>query len=534
MGRWYPKAFVAAELQSAWGVTIATLALYTFYYDAPHGKFVKLAVIALALTGASISVAMWRVFRRVRPIEEWIAGKRDPDHTAEAWHAAVGLPMQVIRRDMWLPLLCVALPGAIAAVAILNLTWSAFLPIYLGALVAISYSGVLHYFAIESGMRPVLIEINKAGGPPLSAGAPTLSLRLKLLGALPLINIITGLVVAALGSEGQGGGNSLGFDVLIATTVAFTISFELTVLLSRSILRPVADLQRATRSVREGNYDELVPITTADELGQLGVAFNQMVTGLSEREKLREAFGTYLDQSVAEYIMAQGLTPEGREVDVSILFLDVVDFTQFASDADAPEVVARLNELFERVVPLVSRHGGYVDKFVGDGLLAVFGAPEWFPDHADRAVTAAVEIAELVNRPDSGMLPVGIGVNSGPVVSGSIGGAGRLNFSVIGDAVNVAARAEEATRELGDHVLITAETRTRLGHTVEVQSRGPQELKGKDEPVELFAPAVVHRVGHEDGQGAELADSITVTDGASGLGQPADGPITRMSTLPGA
>jgi adenylate cyclase len=152
--------------------------------------------------------------------------------------------------------------------------------------------------------------------------------------------------------------------------------------------------------------------------------------------------------------------------------------------------VTAINELFETVVPIIAGEGGHVDKFIGDGLLAVFGAPERFSDHADRAVRAAIRIAQRVNHGDGDLLNVGLGVNSGTVVAGSIGGAGRLNFSVIGDAVNIAARVEAETRETGDEVLITASTHDLLGKAVEVESRGPRSLKGIDEPVELFAPVV--------------------------------------------
>jgi adenylate cyclase len=120
----------------------------------------------------------------------------------------------------------------------------------------------------------------------------------------------------------------------------------------------------------------------------------------------------------------------------------------------------------------------------------VFGAPEPYRDHADRAVRAAVEIAQRVNHGDSRQLQVGVGVNSGRVVAGSIGGGGRLNFSVIGDAVNIAARVEAATRELEEEVLFTAATRDKLAETIEVTPHGPRNLRGKDEPVELFSPVV--------------------------------------------
>jgi adenylate cyclase len=138
-------------------------------------------------------------------------------------------------------------------------------------------------------------------------------------------------------------------------------------------------------------------------------------------------------------------------------------------------------------VPVIDRHGGHVDKFIGDGLLAVFGAPEGFPDHADRALSAGLEILAQLERA-GGALDVCVGINTGRVVAGSIGGAGRLNFSVIGDAVNVAARVEEATRSSGDSLLLTRATRDALLRPALVTSRGTIALKGKSEPVELFAP----------------------------------------------
>ena len=117
-----------------------------------------------------------------------------------------------------------------------------------------------------------------------------------------------------------------------------------------------------------------------------------------------------------------------------------------------------LNSLYDRVVPIVTACGGHANKFIGDGLLAIFGAPARLDDHADRAVRAALEIGALNGRAEADGLRVGVGVNTGEVVVGTIGGGGRLDFTVIGDAVNTAARVEAATRETGDDVLITAAT----------------------------------------------------------------------------
>lgn len=153
-------------------------------------------------------------------------------------------------------------------------------------------------------------------------------------------------------------------------------------------------------------------------------------------------------------------------------------------------MVATLNRLFERIVPLVHQHHGHVDKYAGDGLMAVFGAPRHRARHADEALAAALQIADAVHVEFGGRLSVGVGLNSGPVVAGNVGGAGRFEFSVIGDTVNVAARVEAATRQTGDAVLLTADTLELLtDHRVAFAERPGLTLKGKTTPVQIYAPA---------------------------------------------
>ena len=251
-----------------------------------------------------------------------------------AWHAAVDLPIEMVRRDFWVPFV-VTVVTVVAAMAILGLTWLAFFPIVIAALLVTAYAGTLHYLALELAMRPILFDINSALDRPVRIDRPVVPLRVKLLGSLPLINVITGLVVAALTSNG-GGTGALTVAVLVALFVSFTISFELTVLLTRSILRPIEDLEAATERIRQGRFDEHVPVTTSDEFGELSSAFNQMVDGLAERERLREAFGTYLDEEVAQHLISEDFQPGGEELEVSLVFVDVRDFTAAAADADAP------------------------------------------------------------------------------------------------------------------------------------------------------------------------------------------------------
>jgi adenylate cyclase len=149
-------------------------------------------------------------------------------------------------------------------------------------------------------------------------------------------------------------------------------------------------------------------------------------------------------------------------------------------------VVQYVNEFLELAVPTLTRHGGHVNKFVGDGVLAVFGAPVHLDDHADRALAAASELARAVDRRFGTRLGIGVGINSGRVLAGTIGGGGKLEFTVIGDPVNVASRVEEMTRETGDVVLLTEATRRLLTDEPALEPRGSIRLKGRSEPVPVF------------------------------------------------
>ena len=500
LGRHYPRVFLVLELQTVYPVILGTYALFSFYYDGDTGQFFTLFGITCGLAAIAIVIACVRTFPMLRPLELWIAGARDERSTTEAWASAISFPWRMIRSNVFVPAFIVLIPSAVVSVVLLDLSWTAAFPFMAGSAVALAYASMLHYFALEIGLRPLLVDINQQVSPRTDANVTTLSLRWRLLITLPMINAITGMTVAALTSEG-GGGQSLGLDVGIALGVATTIALELTLLVTRSVLRPLADLQNATERVLDGDFNVTVPVTTGDETGELAASFNAMVQGLAERERIRDAFGTYLDREVAEYILSDDFDEEGRELEVSVLFADVRDFTGFAAGAEAKEVVAALNGLFEVIVPIISRHGGHVDKFEGDGLLAVFGAPAPYRDHAKRATRAAMEICLRVNeRGEAGDLRVGVGVNTGRVVAGAVGGAGRLNFSVIGDAVNVAARVEAATRKLDRDVLITAATAEQLGEDIRVESEGSHRLKGIADAVELFSIVMPAREGADDGE----------------------------------
>jgi adenylate cyclase len=255
------------------------------------------------------------------------------------------------------------------------------------------------------------------------------------------------------------------------------------------VLRPVGDLLEATERVKSGDYSVSVPVTSGDELGSLALSFNDMMRGLSERQALHDAFASYVDPQVAMRVLEEGAMLEGEELEVTLVCVDIRDFTTFAERAGAQEAVARVNDFLGVVVPILTRHGGHTNKFVGDGVLGVFGAPVHLPDHAARAVTAAREMSAAVRRRFRDSLRIGVGVNSGRVLAGTVGGGGKLDFTVIGDAVNVASRVEEVTRQTGDTVLITEATRRLLpdGALGAFEPRGAIPLKGRSDPVGIYA-----------------------------------------------
>jgi adenylate cyclase len=337
------------------------------------------------------------------------------------------------------------------------------------------------YLLVDQAMRPVFAEA-LAQTTPLRPRTLGVAQRIVASWALGSAVVFVAIAITPLSSP------RVELALWFLVPVGLVGGGWIVAVAARSVARPVGDMRGALALIEAGDFGARVQVDDGSEVGLLQAGFNRMAAGLAERERLREVFGTYVDAEVAEHILREGTSLEGEEVEVTIMFLDVRDFTGFAEREPAPEVVATINRLFERVVPVVHDHAGHVDKFVGDGMLAVFGAPRRRPDHADLALGAALAIERAVADEFAGELRVGIGLNSGTVVAGNVGGGGRLEFSVIGDAVNVAARIEAATRETGDTVLLSERTKELLreSHGAFVE-RTEIHLKGKREPVCLYA-----------------------------------------------
>jgi class 3 adenylate cyclase len=493
LGERYPRIAVAAVPQLALPLIVVNIALLALFTDMSTAEFASILIAGLAGMSAYNVLYVRKARRMLRPLGPWLAGERDPAATLAAWRACASFPSEMMQQE-WLS----RLQGGLSYVGLLlwagyttwRLDYAAYtvIPLTLGVAVFILYLQALRFLANERALRPVLEDIASEASDATGMETSGPRLRTRLLAALPALNVITGVV--AVGITGAGHHlelSDLGLAVVVSSALAGTLSFALTILLADSVAEPIDTLHRATERVGRGDFAVRVPVVTTDETGALARSFNQMVAGLEQRERLREAFGTFVDPALTERVLEEGTDLAGEELEVSLLFMDIRGFTTYSEQADAKDVVARLNDLYGHVVPVITDHGGHANKFIGDGLLAVFGAPERLADHADRAVQAGLAIARLVRERYEGELRVGIGVNSGAVVVGTIGGGGRLDFTVIGDPVNTAARVESATRQTDDDVLITEATRHRLSDELGGwDERPPIALKGKSQEVRLY------------------------------------------------
>jgi adenylate cyclase len=488
LGPRYPIRMLAVAVRLEYVIVIFGAAALSLYVAVSLEEFLLLAGLAVA-GQEGYALLVLRMFRaRLRPVEEWIDEPRTEGHAAAAWSAAASMPFELLR--FWwrggypLP---AGLVWAAFATWLLDLQAWAIPILFVAAEVVLAYGNGIAFFVVERAIQPVLDDVATGLSDEAEIEAVRLPLRLRLVTALPAINVVTAVLVVGLVEAGHPGLGALGIAVGVSAAVALTVAFAFTVLLADSVVSPIHRLERATARLGGGDLATRVPVSAADETGTLTQAFNRMAAGLQQRERLREAFGVFVDPNLTERVLAEGTDLAGDEAEVSLLFMDIRGFTAYSEQAEPRDVVRRLNNLYDEVVPVILGHGGHANKFIGDGLLAVFGAPNRLSNHADRAVAAGLDIARLVRRRYGSELRIGVGINSGRVVAGTIGGGGRLDFTVIGDAVNTAARVESATRQTNDDLLITEATRRLLSQDFGGwEERPAMPLKGKAEEVRVY------------------------------------------------
>lgn len=271
--------------------------------------------------------------------------------------------------------------------------------------------------------------------------------------------------------------------------------------LSNLLSRPIFRLVRGTRAIAQGDFNVALPVTSGDELGVLTDSFNQMARSLREKEAIKHAFTRYVAREVVEEILKdpEHLVLSGERREATVLFCDIRGFTPMSERMSPEDVVMLLNEFYTLMIETVFKHDGTLDKFLGDAVMAVFGAPIAHPDHAKRAVRTAIAMQEGISvlnearaREGKERIQIGVGVSVGEVVAGTVGSGERMEYTVIGDSVNLASRLESNAKP--GRILISGRTYDKVRNLVEVVPLGPIKVKGKEEQVEVYE-VVGHRVG---------------------------------------
>ncbi|SOE01570.1 adenylate/guanylate cyclase domain-containing protein [Blastococcus haudaquaticus] len=393
------------------------------------------AYLVLALPAGTIAG-----FRRQRVTSRWLMARREP--TGEEAGQALRLPVDtaLIAGLIWL----------VGAVLVAGVSAVSFPDPLVGLRTGIATllggmatAGVTYLLVARAARSVTALAL--AAHPP--AGALTLGVRPRLLltwgltSAVPMLGVVL-LFVDPSNPRGPGRG-----AVVFLVVVALLVGGLATLLTARAVGQPLRDLRTAVQHVGRGEYDVSVVVDDAGEIGLLQEGVNTMAAGLAEREKLRDLFGRHVGTSVADRALATGVSLGGEERTVAALFVDIAGSTSLVRRTSPAEMVGLLNRFFQVVVETIERDGGLVNKFEGDAALCVFGAPTDHTDPAGAALRAARRICDAVR--EAGEVDVGVGVACGRVWAGQVGAASRLEYTVIGDPVNEAARLTELAK---DHV----------------------------------------------------------------------------------
>ncbi len=281
--------------------------------------------------------------------------------------------------------------------------------------------------------------------------------------------------------------------VFLITLLIFGAGFFLTLFITKFMTDPIKLLEKGTKEIARGNYDYRIEKYPKDEIGDLAVAFNEMARSLKEKEMIKDAFRRYVSRQVAEEIFknpekyVQSLKGERRKV--AVIFADIRGFTSLAERLPPERVVRILNDYLTKMTDVVFKYEGTVDKFIGDCIMSVFGAPISHDDDVFRAVKVAWEMqkyieAENENRREEEKLKVGIGISYGEAVVGNIGSKERLEYTVIGDSVNLAARLESIAK--GGEILVSSDVFESVKDKVLVEKLPPIKIKGKTKDVSIY------------------------------------------------
>ncbi|MCV7283541.1 HAMP domain-containing protein [Mycolicibacterium flavescens] len=469
------------------GIVVATV-LVAFVFPTPSVFSDVPAWLTFGVSPAyivfALGIGIFWVTRKIVRSLRWAIEERKPDRTNQ--HDTFAAPWRVART-----VLVLWGVGAALLTTLYGLHDGDFIPRFL---FAVSFPGIVVatacYLITEFALRPVAAQALEAGPPPrrLTAGIMGRTMLVWLLGSgVPVMGIaVTAIFALALRNLTP---TQFGFAVLSIAAATLVFGFVLMWLLSWLTATPVRVVRSALKRVEDGDLDCKVVVFDGTELGELQRGFNRMVEGLKERERVRDLFGRHVGREVAAAAEKQRPKLGGEERHVAVLFVDIIGSTQLVTTKRATEVVDLLNRFFTVIVEEVDRHHGFVNKFEGDGALAVFGAPNRLDRPEDEALAAGRAIARRIHEEVSG-LEAGIGVAAGEAVAGNVGAKERFEYTVIGEPVNVAARLCELAKETPAHLLACSDAVAGAAEDERAHWTNGESvmLRGHDEPTRLALP----------------------------------------------
>jgi len=285
---------------------------------------------------------------------------------------------------------------------------------------------------------------------------------------------------------------SRAYRALTVGLVILGLAIVASIVAGRRVSVPAKAIAAAAESVESGDLDSIEPLpgSRVRELDEATLAFNNMVQGLRERKLIRDTLGRFVPEKIASSLLAGGGKLDVQQAEASILFCDIEAFTQLTETLGPVKIVEVLNAFFSRMVEILEHYGGVATQFQGDAILATFNVPVADEAHADKAVHAARDMLTSVagNEFAGERLKIRIGVNTGTVVAGAIGARGRLNYTVHGDAVNLAARLEAMNKQYGTRLLISQATASKL-RDIELETIGETTVRGHSGSITIYTLA---------------------------------------------
>lgn len=484
----------------------------------PKQQLLVLGIIAPLSAIPQLLADLWLIERHVRPVRTFFQALPAPEAIAlapPAFSQLMDLPRLTAVRTLFVhaPVIAIALT---ACSLVANRYWGLdlarwqFVIVYLVVVMFASAHAIYEYLAVKRACRDILPHVLQYVDEA-ERDAITTARRLGLQTQLLFVFAFSACVpLVALGataliklnrlleqSNVRGAGcieTPMTEWVVLLVIGGSAGAIFLSTMLARDLVSSAGELVGAMREVEHGDVGVKLVVSSTDEFADAYRGFNRMTKGLVERERLRDAFGKYVAPELAEQVMKNGVSMGGTLVRATVIFIDIRGFTTLSEEMEPALVVSLLNRYFEAVGPPIREHGGFINKFGGDSLLAVFGTPVPTQDHEVCAVRAALGVRDALaafnaREEAAGRRPlrIGTGIHAGEMIAGSVGSPDRMEYTVIGDVVNVAARLQALTKDLGVDVLMSRDVFDKACNVVAARALPPVPIRGKAEPLEVFA-----------------------------------------------